>query len=790
MENQEKEKLVLEMKELIEKINKASYEYYVLDNPTISDKEWDKMYYRLLDIENETGIILENSPSQKVGGETLSKFKKITHERKLYSLAKAQSIEEIIDWNTRNQNIFNFDEEFTVEYKFDGLSLALTYDGGKLIQAATRGNGNIGEDVTEQVKTIRTVPLQIDYKGRIDIRGEGIIKLSELEKYNSQSDDKLKNARNAVAGAIRNLDPKVTASRKLDFFAYDIIYSPNKTFASQKESFDFLKEQGFLVGNFFKIVHSIDEIHEIINHVNKTRHELDFLIDGIVIKINKADIRERLGETEKTPRWAVAYKFEAEETSTVLNSVTWQVGRTGKVTPVAELEPTELCGVTIKRATLNNYNDILRKKVKLGDRVFIRRSNDVIPEILSAALALVYLIFLDASTIVVLACGVAVVCACVVARIKIEKKISFRTEKAKSAMSSTLANTISNLPIIYLYKSMMFESSIYRERTDNFLKEQKRQINLRWFYWLGVRIAQVTCVFVIIYLCAKQVYLGTMLVGNIIIVVNYVAQLFSPIQSVGYFAARWINCLVSVERLVELKPNENELLPLESENMPIETIELKNISAENGKFNLNNVNLKFKKDELVVVTGESGCGKSTLIKVICGLCEKNSGDIVINGSKKLDSGYTAVENMSVAMQSAYIFNRDVKLNVLYPDGTENENFKKVINQLSLTGVVGRKYDDAEEQTLENMLSGGEKKRIGLSRTLIKKADVYIFDEPTNDLDNSNAKKVIQSIEKLKKDAIVIVVSHDDRVKKIADRLIEFEERGKIKDEKNETSNRD
>ncbi len=414
----------------------------------------------------------------------------------------------------------------------------------------------------------------------------------------------------------------------------------------------------------------------------------------------------------------------------------------------------------------------------------------VIPEILSAALALVYLIFLDASTIVVLACGVAVVCACVVARIKIEKKISFRTEKAKSAMSSTLANTISNLPIIYLYKSMMFESSIYRERTDNFLKEQKRQINLRWFYWLGVRIAQVTCVFVIIYLCAKQVYLGTMLVGNIIIVVNYVAQLFSPIQSVGYFAARWINCLVSVERLVELKPNENELLPLESENMPIETIELKNISAENGKFNLNNVNLKFKKDELVVVTGESGCGKSTLIKVICGLCEKNSGDIVINGSKKLDSGYTAVENMSVAMQSAYIFNRDVKLNVLYPDGTENENFKKVINQLSLTGVVGRKYDDAEEQTLENMLSGGEKKRIGLSRTLIKKADVYIFDEPTNDLDNSNAKKVIQSIEKLKKDAIVIVVSHDDRVKKIADRLIEFEERGKIKDEKNETSNRD
>lgn len=381
----ENEKLIEEMKALTEKINKANYEYYVLDNPTISDKEWDEMYYRLLDIEKETGIVLPNSPSQRVGGEVLSGFKKVTHSHKLYSLSKAQSMEEIIDWNTRNQNISKFNEEFSVEYKFDGLSLCIIYNNGKLVQAATRGNGEIGEDVTEQVKTIRTVPLTINYTGEIHIHGEGIIKLSELDKYNKTTDEKLKNARNAVAGAIRNLDPKVTAKRNLDFFAYNINYCPNKTFSSQEEIKDFLNSQGFMTGDFFKLVTTTDEIKQIIDEVDKKRDFLDFLIDGLVIKINKTSVRENLGFTEKTPRWAIAYKFEAEETSTTLDSITWQVGRTGKITPVAELEPTELCGVTIKRATLNNFNDINRKKLKLGDRVFIRRSNDVIPEVLSVA---------------------------------------------------------------------------------------------------------------------------------------------------------------------------------------------------------------------------------------------------------------------------------------------------------------------------------------------------------------------------------------------------------------------
>ena len=259
------------MLELIEKINKASYEYYVLDNPTMSDKEWDKLYYELLDLEKETGFVFANSPSKKVGGEPLSKFKKVVHKHKLMSLAKAQTLAEIEDWNTRNQNIFSFNEEFSVEYKFDGLTLSLTYENGELVEASTRGNGEVGEDVTEQVKTIRTVPLSISHKGTLIVNGEGIMKLSELEKYNLLADEKLKNARNAVAGAIRNLDPKITAKRNLDFFAYNITFAPDLKFKTQAECFEFLKKQGFLVGDFFHVVISLDKIETIIKKVETSK---------------------------------------------------------------------------------------------------------------------------------------------------------------------------------------------------------------------------------------------------------------------------------------------------------------------------------------------------------------------------------------------------------------------------------------------------------------------------------------------------------------------------------------
>lgn len=373
------------MKELVEKISKASYEYYVLDNPTISDKEWDALYDQLKALEAETGVVLDNSPTKKVGGDPLGKFEKVTHYRKLMSLDKAQSFGEIEEWNERNQKLIAYKPEYSIEHKFDGLSLALTYRNGKLEIGATRGNGEVGENVTEQVKTIRTIPLTIDYKGLVVVQGEGIMKLSELEKYNKTHDEKLKNARNAAAGAIRNLDPKETKARNLDFFAYNINYIEGKNFASQEEEHQFLIDNGFMVDPLFKIVHSMQEVKGLIDKVAKEKSSYDFLIDGMVIKINNLKIREELGETLKYPRGMIAYKFEALEVSTILKNVLWQVSRMGRVTPVADLEPVELAGATISRATLNNFDDISRKKLKIGARVFIRRSNEVIPEVLGIA---------------------------------------------------------------------------------------------------------------------------------------------------------------------------------------------------------------------------------------------------------------------------------------------------------------------------------------------------------------------------------------------------------------------
>ncbi len=372
---------------------------------------------------------------------------------------------------------------------------------------------------------------------------------------------------------------------------------------------------------------------------------------------------------------------------------------------------------------------------------------------------------------------------CVIARTKVEKNISFRTEKAKSSMSSTASNTITNLPLITLYKSMMYESAIYDAKVDKFYKEQKKQINLRIIYWTFVRLAQVLTTFIIIYLCAEKIYLGTMLVGNIVIITNYVAQIFSPIQTIGYFSANWVQSSVAINRMYKLKPDTKDVLRIKTntDDEVIESIELTHICATNSdNFSIDNINAKFEKGKLTVVSGESGSGKSTLIKVLCGLAEKTSGEIVINDEKKISSTYSLIDKFSVSMQDAYIFNRDVELNVLYPDGNiDKTRYEPVVEELSLGKILNRKYNEDDERNLDTMLSGGEKKRIGLSRALIKQADIYIFDEPTNDLDNQNAEKVINAIQNLKNEAIVIIVSHDDRVKNIADQMLVFAERGKL-----------
>lgn len=371
--------------ELTELLIKHNYNYYTLDDPTVSDKEYDELYDELVRLEQESGYIRPDSPTQRVGGEILSSFEKINHLHPLYSLDKVRTQEELEAWETRAKKHSNEYYTYVVEYKFDGLSINLRYDNGMLISAATRGDGTTGELITPQVKTIRNIPLSIPYKGLVEIQGEGIMRLSTLQKYNETAAEPLKNARNAAAGALRNLNPAVTAKRKLSVFCYGVGYKDGEPFKTHTEMLEFLLENRLPVSTFTQQAHSIEEIMQIAQDAEEKRSSLDYLIDGLVIKIDSYASREKLGFTQKFPRWAVAYKFAADETTTLLEDVVWQVGRTGKLTPGALLEPVDIGGVTVSKATLNNMGDIQRKKVKLGSRVFIRRSGDVIPEILGVA---------------------------------------------------------------------------------------------------------------------------------------------------------------------------------------------------------------------------------------------------------------------------------------------------------------------------------------------------------------------------------------------------------------------
>ncbi|MGN0790574.1 MAG: NAD-dependent DNA ligase LigA [Christensenellales bacterium] len=371
-----------EMQNLVKELNFHAEQYYKFDSPVISDGEYDKLYDRLVALEKETGFVLPDSPTRRVGDDVLKEFKQYRHTHKLYSLDKCQSYEELLAWRARTEKALGMKYDMTAEYKFDGLTINLTYENGALVSAATRGNGLVGEDVTSQVKTIKNVPLTIEYKNHVEIQGEGIMRLSVLEKYNRTHDEPLKNARNGAAGAIRNLNPKVTAERRLDVMCYNV-YGPR--FDTQAEMQEFLKEQGFETGDYFRIVKTDSDAEKCVEELEKKRPTLDFLIDGIVFKINEVALRDILGETEKFPKWAVAYKFKADEATTVLRDVIWQVSRTGKLNPLAVLDPVELAGVTVKRATLNNFADYEKKGLKIGSRVFIRRSNDVIPEILGIA---------------------------------------------------------------------------------------------------------------------------------------------------------------------------------------------------------------------------------------------------------------------------------------------------------------------------------------------------------------------------------------------------------------------
>lgn len=370
------------MRALVDKLNKYAYEYYVLDAPTVPDAEYDRLYDELKELEAETGERLPDSPTRRVGGEPVKAFAQHEHIARLYSLDKAVTEDEMNAFFTRVAKAG--EATYVVEYKFDGLTICLTYEDGRFVRAATRGNGTVGEDVTAQALTIKSFPLAISYKGTLEVRGETVIRLSVLDEYNKTAAEPLKNARNAAAGAVRNLDPAVTAARRPEILFYDVNYMSEEVVHSQEEAIEFLKKEGFQTFGHTRLCKTGEEVLDAIAEIDIERKKLDVLTDGAVVKVNEFSVRDAMGYTDKFPRWAIAFKFEAEEAVTTVEDVIWQVGRTGKLTPLAHVAPVELAGATVRRATLNNLGDIRRKDIRKGSKVLIRRSNEVIPEILRA----------------------------------------------------------------------------------------------------------------------------------------------------------------------------------------------------------------------------------------------------------------------------------------------------------------------------------------------------------------------------------------------------------------------
>ncbi len=371
---------------LTNEVNKHNLNYYTYDNPTISDAEYDALYYELVDLERELGYSLPDSPTQRVGDNILDGFKKHKHEIPLYSLNKVKDFADMEKWMSDIRKVvMNDNVRFSLEYKYDGLKVVIEYNNGHYKSATTRGNGVIGEDVTQQVKTIKSVPLTIKHKGRLIVQGECMMTNKAFEEYNTTADIPLKNPRNGVAGAVRNLDPRETAKRKLDFFCYDVSLVEDIELTTQKEMHNFIVSQGFLTSDYFKELFNIEQVKTEINHIDTIKDKLDVMIDGMVIKVDDVKVRDDIGYTNKFPKWAMAFKFKPVELSTELKDVVWQVGRTGKITPIAILDPIELSGATVSRATLNNTQDIERKNISINSRVFVRRSNEVIPEVMGLA---------------------------------------------------------------------------------------------------------------------------------------------------------------------------------------------------------------------------------------------------------------------------------------------------------------------------------------------------------------------------------------------------------------------
>ncbi len=388
------------IEELRNQIIKHDYNYYVLTEPVISDESYDKLVKELEKLENENPhLITPDSPTQRVGKDLTKEFNPVKHKIPMLSLANTYDEQDLFDFDRRVKESLPDSEkvEYVVELKIDGASVSINYVNGFLKTAATRGDGTVGEEVTNNIKTIRSVPLKIDlskekkYKLKnFEVRGEVYMRISDFDKLNEEREAKgeklFANPRNSTAGTLKLQDPKVVSARKLNVFLYSLI-SIDEEFESQEENLKLLSKLGFTINPQYKVCKSIEEVLKVCSRFEEIRDTLEYEIDGAVIKVNSMHQQKLLGSIAKSPRWAVAYKFKAKQAFTKLNAITWQVGRTGAITPVAELEPVKLAGSTISRATLHNYDEIQRKDIRTGDTVVIEKGGDVIPKVVSVVLS-------------------------------------------------------------------------------------------------------------------------------------------------------------------------------------------------------------------------------------------------------------------------------------------------------------------------------------------------------------------------------------------------------------------
>lgn len=366
--------------ELIEIINKANYEYYTLDKPSITDQEYDRYMQELIRLEEENPTLKrDDSPTVRVGGMVIDSFKKVTHEIPMLSLGNVFNESEIIAFDERVKKVVK-NPKYVCEPKIDGLSVSLLYKEGKLVRAATRGDGTVGEDITHNAKTIKSIPLTINKPIDIEVRGEIYMSKASFNKLN-ESGENFANPRNAAAGSVRQLDSKVAASRNLDCFIYHLPNPEEYNIYTHNDALKFMKELGFVTNPNNKKVQNLDELLDYINHWTNDRQTLPYEIDGIVIKVNDISDQQKLGFTVKSPKWATAYKFPAEEVLTKVKDIIFTVGRTGQVTPSADLEPVRVMGSIISRATLHNEDYVISKDIRVGDVVAIKKAGDVIPEV-------------------------------------------------------------------------------------------------------------------------------------------------------------------------------------------------------------------------------------------------------------------------------------------------------------------------------------------------------------------------------------------------------------------------